>query len=102
MKARMAVPRSPALWSWFRAIARRSLAPALLLSVASALGLSACSGPIPSGGGLMGPATGPGGDGRWGMMGGPGMYGGRGMMMGGPMSMHGWAMTVMPNSALPS
>jgi mono/diheme cytochrome c family protein len=27
------------------------------------------------------------------MMGGSGMYGGRGMMMGGPMSMHGWAMT---------
>jgi len=41
----------------------------------------------------MGPATGPGGGGHWGMMGGSGMYGGRGMMMGGPMSMHGWAMT---------
>jgi mono/diheme cytochrome c family protein len=41
----------------------------------------------------MGPATGPGGGGHWGMMGGPGMHGGRGMMMGGPMSMHSWAMT---------
>jgi mono/diheme cytochrome c family protein len=92
VKTRMVVTHSPALLSSFRAIVRKSLAPGLLLSVASALGLNACSGPIPSGGGLMGPATGPGGDGHWGMMGGSGMYGGRGMMMGGPMSMHGWAM----------
>ena len=58
----------------------------------------------------MGPASDPGVGGRWGMMGGPGMmgggmmggpgmsgglgmYGGRETTGGGPMSMHGWAMT---------
>lgn len=72
-------------------VAERSLTGSLLLAVAVAVGVSACTGPNPIGGGPAGSASGSGG--RWGMMGGPGMYGGQGMMAGGPMSMHGWATT---------
>lgn len=91
---------------------RLEFSGALLLSLAVAVGLTACADPYPLGGVRAIPAAGPGPGGPWGMRGGPGMRGhgpgmggygpgmrgygpgmrGYGGMMGGPGLRHRWAM----------
>ena len=85
---------------------RLQLAGAFLLSLAIAVGLTACADSYPVGGGPATPAAGPAPGGPWGTRGGPGMPGyGPGMrgyepgmrgygggMMGGPGLRHRWAM----------
>lgn len=78
---------------------RPQLAGAFLLSLAIAVGLSACADPYPVDVGPATPAVGPGPGGPWGMRDGPrmrgygpGMRGYGGGMMGGPGLRHRWAM----------
>jgi len=78
-------------------MARRRVSAYLLLTLATAVGVTACAGPPPVDGGAVPPAPGPGPGGPWGMMGGmhgygPGMSGYGGMMMGGPTLRHRWTM----------